>query len=64
MATLFHNSSLLGFVPLEVLVHRGCGTAHQNAESESRVRGGPALFITKLTRKSSVKTHPALLYGS
>ena len=41
MATLFHDSSLLGFVPLEVLVHRGCGTAHRNAESELRVRGGP-----------------------
>ena len=31
-------------------MHRGCGTAHRDAEieAESSVRGGPALFITKL----------------
>ena len=31
-------------------MHRGCGTAHRDAEieTESSVRGGPVLFITKL----------------
>ena len=34
----------------KVSVHRGCGTAHRNVEieTESSVRGGPALFIAKL----------------
>ena len=50
MATLFHNCSLLSFVPLkapEGQVHRGCGTAHRNVEieTESCVRVGPALKI-------------------
>ena len=54
-----HNCSLLGFVPLkapEGQVHRGCGTAHRNAEidTESCMRVGPALFITKLTMTYAV----------
>ena len=35
----------------KIRVHRGCGTVHatsHSAETESRVRGGPALLITKL----------------
>ena len=51
MATLFHNCSLLGFVPLEALeglsTQRVWHGASQRGD-ESRVRGGPALFITKL----------------
>ena len=48
MATLFHNCSLLiGFVPLEAL--EGLSTQRvATAEIESRVRGGPALYISKL----------------
>ena len=48
MAALFHNLASFHSRLLKVKVHRGCGTAYHNAEIESRVRGGPALFITKL----------------
>ena len=53
MATLFHNCSLLGFVPLEAL--EGLSTqrvwhspSQAEIQTESSVWGGPMLFITKL----------------
>ena len=50
LATLFHNCSLLDFVPLEAL--KGLSTQrvwHSESQcgDKSRVRGGPVLFITK-----------------
>ena len=64
MATLFHICSLLGFVPIEAL--EGLSTqrvwhAHRNAEieTESSVRGGPALF--KLLTSVDAKHHGASL---